>query len=290
MNNLPRISVLTPSFNSSHTIRDTLESVASQGYPNLEHIVVDGGSTDGTIEILKQALALNWISEKDSGIYDAVNKGILRSTGDIIGVLNSDDCYRPGALQKVGEAFANHPEWDALFGDIVYIDAEGREIYRRREAKYDYNVLRLSRVCYVIHPTLFVRRKVHEELGTYRHREYPRCADYDFILQLGKHRRNVGHVREFLADFRYHQFGQTSDLRVTASMEGERQRIFAEHGVPAGSYGQALRFIMIARRQIQKLFYRGTVDLRRGSNILKRHRFEKGAFTTNIPMETIKNG
>ncbi|HKQ37605.1 MAG TPA: glycosyltransferase family 2 protein [Verrucomicrobiae bacterium] len=290
MSKLPSISVITPTFNSARTLRQTLQSVREQGYSNVEHLVIDGGSTDATIEILKQAPAVKWISEKDFGIYDAVNKGILRSTGEIIGILNSDDRYRSGALLKVGEAFAMHPEWDALFGDIVYIDAEGHEIYRRREAKYDYDVLRLSRVCYISHPTLFVRRRVHDQLGAYRNEEYPRCADYDFILQLGKHRLRVGHLREFLADFRYHEFGQTSDLRVIASMEGERQRIFSEHGVPGGRYGQVLRLMMIAGRQLQKLLYRGTIDWRRGTSILKRHRFEKGAFSTNIPMETIKDG
>ena len=283
----PKISVVTASFNSSRTIRETLRSVVEQEYPNLEHLVIDGGSTDETLDILKQHPHLIWTSEKDGGIYDAMNKGIRRAAGEVVGTLNSDDCYCPGALRKVGEAFAAHPEWDALFGDVVFVDARGDEIYRRREAKYDYDVLRFSGVCYVIHPTLFVRKRVYEELGLYRHAEYLRCADYDFILQLGKQGRRVGHLREFLANFRYHEYGQSSDLRVLASMDRERQRIQAEHGAPPGARGRWLRTAMRAKRQIQKLLYRGTLDRRPGDRILKKHLHAEGKFSSNIPSETL---
>ena len=86
----------------------------------MEHIVVDGGSTDGTIEILKSAPRLIWVSEKDEGHYHAMDKGTRMASGDVVAILNSDDCYRPGVLSEVAAAFAKHPEWDALFGDLVY--------------------------------------------------------------------------------------------------------------------------------------------------------------------------
>src|SRR5688572_24634649 len=108
---LPKISVITPCFNSIQTIAETLQSVTEQRYPNLEHLVIDGGSTDGTVDLLKRASGLTWISEKDAGIYDAMNKGIRRASGEVIGILNSDDRYRPDALWKVGEAFAAHRDW-----------------------------------------------------------------------------------------------------------------------------------------------------------------------------------
>lgn len=287
MKALPKISVVTACFNSSRTIRETLRSVAEQNYPNLEHLLIDGGSSDGTIQILKETPHVIWTSEKDGGIYDAMNKGIRRATGDVIGTLNSDDSYRPNALLRVGEAFAAHPEWDALFGDIIYVDAEGREIYRRREAKYDYDVLRYSGVCYVSHPTLFVRKRTYDELGLYRHSEYLRAADYDFILQLGKHRKRVGHVREFLANFRFHEYSQSADLRVLASVARERERILAEHGVRPGLRGRLLRTATRAKRQLQKLFYRGAIDLRPGVSILKKHLHPEGKFSSNIPSETL---
>src|SRR5262245_16470377 len=186
MSQLPRISVITPSFNSIRTIRDTIESVRTSDYPDWEHIVVDGGSKDGTVEFLKEYPHLRWVSEKDEGHYHAMNKGIAMAKGDVVNILNADDCLRPGALRVVGEAFAAHPEWDALFGDIQYVGSQGDEIYRRQEARYDFNVLRYGAVCYVIHQTLFVRKAVHDRLGVYRHKDFLNCCDYEFILRLGK--------------------------------------------------------------------------------------------------------
>src|SRR5436309_20079 len=100
-----KISVVTPSYNSRQTIRATLQSVVSQDYPHLEHIVVDGGSTDGTLEILKLFPELVWVSEKDEGHYHAMDKGTRMATGQVVAVLNADDCYRPGVLSEVGKAF-----------------------------------------------------------------------------------------------------------------------------------------------------------------------------------------
>src|SRR6516162_3251821 len=114
MSSLPKISIVTPSFNSIHTIRATIASVARQDYPNLEHIVVDGGSTDGTIEVLRNTPHLIWVSEKDEGHYHAMDKGSRMASGDVVAILNADDCYRPGVLAEVGAAFGEHPNWDAL--------------------------------------------------------------------------------------------------------------------------------------------------------------------------------
>src|SRR5262245_41431170 len=117
---LPKISIVTPSFNSAHTIRFTLESVATQDYSNVEHIVVDGGSTDGTLDILKEYPRLLSVSEKDEGHYHAMDKGSLMATGDVVAILNADDCYRPGVLRQVAAAFDKRPKWDGLFGDVVF--------------------------------------------------------------------------------------------------------------------------------------------------------------------------
>src|ERR1041385_1730228 len=131
MSALPKISVITPSFNSIHTIRDTIESVRAQNYPDVEHIVMDGGSKDGTVELLREYPHLRWVSEKDEGHYHVMNKGIQASKAAVVEILNSDDCVRPGALAIVGQAFAKHPEWERLFGDLIFVDALNKEIYRR---------------------------------------------------------------------------------------------------------------------------------------------------------------
>ena len=285
MSALPKISVITPSFNSIHTIRETIESVRAQQYPHLEHIVMDGGSKDGTVELLREYPHLQWVSEKDEGHYHAMNKGIQASTGEIIEILNSDDCLRPGALAAVGQAFAEHPDWDALFGDVVFVDGKSREIYRREEAIYDYDVMRFSGVGYVIHPALFVRKSVHDRLGLYQHERFLNAGDFAFELELGRSQCRVGHVPALLINYRYHEFGQSADQRIIANTTREVQIARREHGVPDGWRGRVLRAVYRARRQWQKLRYRGRCDLVPGTWILRKHLKHKTSFTSNIPQE-----
>jgi glycosyltransferase involved in cell wall biosynthesis len=287
MSVLPKISVITPSFNSIHTIRETIESVRAQDYACWEHIVVDGGSSDGTVDVLREYRDVRWISEKDEGHYHAMNKGIAMATGEIVNILNADDCLRPSALSVVGNAFASHPDWDALFGDIAYVDGKGEEIYRREEAIFDYDVLRYSGVCYVIHQTLFVKKSVHDRLGVYKYKEFLNCCDYDFILELGRSKCLVGHVASLLVNYRYHDHGQSADLRVTRNMAREGAIIRRAHGVPARARGKVLRAYYRLKRQAQKLRYRGKFDLVPGSWILKKHMKERTSFTSNIPMEKL---
>jgi len=282
MPRLPKISVITPSFNSIHTIRETIESVEAQDFPNCEHLIIDGGSTDGTLDVLREYPRLKWTSEKDEGHYHAMNKGVERASGEVVTILNADDCYRPGALRTVAEAFGNHPDWDGLFGDIVYVDAVGCEIYRREEAMFDYDILRLSGICYVIHQTLFVKKSVHDALGLYRHKEFLNCCDYDFILRLGRAQCRIGHVPALLVNYRYHSYGQSADLRVTRNMARELLAIRREHGFPAGWRGQAVAAFARVKRQWQKLCYRGKFDLIPGRWILRKHMKERTSFSSRI--------
>jgi glycosyltransferase involved in cell wall biosynthesis len=284
---LPKISVVTPTFNSINTLRETIESVRSQNYPYLEHLVIDGGSKDGTLELLKEYPSLRWISEKDEGHYYAMNKGIQMASGEIINILNADDCYRPGVLEKVGRAFAEHSDWDGLFGDIVYVDGQSQEIYRRKEALFDYNVLRFSRVCYVIHQTLFVRKAVHDRLGIYRSKDFLNSCDFDFILRMGRARCRIGHLPEFLINYRYHQHGQSADLRVNRNMARECALILREHVVPGGIWGVTLLALYRGKRQFQKLRYRGGLDLVPGTWVLRKHMQAKTSFTSNIPVDKL---
>jgi glycosyltransferase involved in cell wall biosynthesis len=286
---LPKISVITPSFNSIHTIRETIESVRSQNYPHCEHIVIDGGSTDGTVELLKEYPHLIWVSEKDEGHYHAMNKGILRATGEVVNILNADDCYRPGALYAVGEAFQRHPDWDALFGDIQYVNGEGRDIFRRKEACYDFNVLRYA-VGYVIHQTLFVRKPIHDRIGLYRHKDFLNCCDYEFILRLGRQGCRVGHVPRALINYRYHAHGQSADMRVTRNMLRETAIISKEYGRPDGWRRPVYRTVFRLKRQWQKLVCRGRIDLVPGNWILrwKKEMKSQTSFTSNIDMEKLE--
>jgi glycosyltransferase involved in cell wall biosynthesis len=289
MGQQPSISVITPSFNSIHTLRETIESVRAQDRCEWEHLIIDGGSTDGTIDILKEYPHLKWISEPDEGHYHAMNKGIERATGEVVTILNADDCYRPGALGAVAEAFRKHPDWDGLFGDIVYVDGGGKEIYRREEALFDYDILRFSGVCYVIHQTLFVKKAVHERLGLYRYKNFLNCCDYDFILELGRAKRRIGHVPALLVNYRYHENGQSADLRVTRNMAVESLMIRKAHGFPDGWKGKLLQCYYRGKRQWQKVRYRGTCDLVPGKWILKKHMREQTSFSSRI-LDKLESG
>ncbi len=286
MPDLPRISVVTPSFNSVATIAATIQSVLRQDYPNWEHIVMDGGSNDGTIALLQRYPRLVWGSEKDEGHYHAMNKGIARATGDVVVILNADDCFRAGVLGRVAEAFQKHPDWDALFGDVVFVDGAGREIYRRQEAGYDYNVL-LYGVDYICHQTLFVRKAVYDRLGLYRHKEFLNSADYEFKLRLGRQGCRVGHLPEVLVDYRYHAQGQSADLRIIRNMIQEAVLIRREHGNPGGWRAACLRIAFKAKRQFQKLRIRHTCDLIPGTWRLKSHLRDKTQFSSNAGLDKL---
>ena len=280
----PKFTIVTASYNSIHTIRETIESVRSQDFKDWEHLVMDGGSKDGTLELLKEYPHLKWQSEKDEGHYHAMNKGIERAQGEILLMLNADDCLRPDILRKVAEAFDRHPDWDAAFGDIIYVDGDGNEIYRREEALYDYDVLRLTGVCYVIHQTLFVKKSLHNRLGLYRCKEFFNSCDYEFILRMGREKAVVGHISEYIVNYRYHVNGQSADLRVIRNMARESAIIRREHGCDDGPLASVLRVAMRGKRQFQKLIYRGKLDLVPGTWKTRRHMREKTEFTSNIPI------
>jgi glycosyltransferase involved in cell wall biosynthesis len=282
-----KISVVTPTFNSIATLRETIESVLAQDYNNWEHIVIDGGSTDGTTDLLRSYPHLQWFSEKDQGHYHAMNKGIERASGEIIAILNGDDCYRMGALGKVATAIGEKPEWDALFGDVVYVDGQGGEIFRREEAAYDYDVLRFGSVCYVIHPTLFVKKSIYERIGMYRYGKFLNCCDVDFILRLGQHGCRVGHVPEFLVNYRFHEHGQSADRRVAENTKREYLIIRKEHGFPGGAAGKLLELFARVKRQFQKAIYRRKVDIVPGKWSLRRHMREKASFSSNIGVDKL---
>jgi glycosyltransferase involved in cell wall biosynthesis len=269
------------------TLRETIESVLIQDYKNWEHIVFDGGSTDGTVDLLRSYSHLQWVSEKDSGHYDAMNKGIKRASGDVVAILNSDDCYRPNALSEVASAFGKHADWDALFCDVVYIDGEGREIFRREEARYDYDILRFGNVCYVIHPALFLKKTVHDRIGLYRYDKYLNCCDVDLILRLGQEHCRVGHIPRLLVNYRLHEHGQSADRRVSENMKREYLAIRKEHGFPGGSMGKFLELYAKVKRQLQKLFYRGKLDLIPGKLFLRKHMRDKTTFSSNIGIDRL---
>jgi glycosyltransferase involved in cell wall biosynthesis len=187
---LPSITIVTASLNSERTIAATLRSVRVQDYAgDLEHVVVDGGSTDGTLEIVRAA-GLRFVSEPDRGLTDALNKGIAMARGEVVGSLNSDDAYLPGALGRVGAAFAAHPEVEWITGRCPIVDDQGNEI-RRGVTRYKEAFLRRHSYArhlvhnYISAPATFVRRSALAAVGGYDER-FRYSADYDMWLKLGR--------------------------------------------------------------------------------------------------------
>ena len=281
-----KLSIVTPCYNSIHTIRETIESVAHQNYTHVEHIVVDGGSADGTLEVLKEFPHLRWISEKDEGHYHAMNKGIQMATGDAIAILNADDCYCDGILAKVAIAFEAHPEWDALFGDHIFVDGEGKEIFRREEARWDPQVVRFG-YGIGLHQSYFIRKRTYDRLGLLRHKEFKNCCDIDFLNRMARAGSQVGHIPEYVVLYRFHQHGQSADKRVEANMQRECARIRKENGVPGGLLGWCLFSYARAKRQFQKLMLLGKCDLIPGRWLLRKHMQPRTEFSSNIGVDKL---
>lgn len=281
-----KLSIVTPTLNSIRTIRETLESVARQDYPHVEHIVVDGGSTDGTLELVKSSPRLRWISEKDEGHYHAMNKGIAMAQGDTVGILNADDCYCEGILAKVAAAFQAHAGWDALFGDFIFVDGAGREIYRREEACWDPQIVRFG-IGMALHQALFVRKATYDRLGLLRHKDFKNACDMEFLMRMAKAKCQVGHIREYVVRYRYHQYGQSADKRIVANMGAETTRIRREYGVPVGWVGRLLCYYARAKRQAEKLVLLGKCDVVPGRWLLRKHMREQSEFSSNIELDKL---
>ncbi|ASU36813.1 glycosyltransferase family 2 protein [Mucilaginibacter xinganensis] len=177
-----KISLITVSFNAESTISYCIESILRQKYPNLEYIIIDGGSTDGTVRVIekyKHHLSL-FISEPDKGIYDAMNKGITLATGDVVGLLNADDFFADDTvLNAIADAFKKN-DIDALYGDLNYINKAGRVIRKWRAGEFTSKSFNLGWM--PPHPTLYCKRSLFEKLGLYS-LNYGTAADYELMLR-----------------------------------------------------------------------------------------------------------
>lgn len=204
------ISVVTPSYNQGHFIKQTLDSVLCQDYRNVEHIIMDGGSTDDTLAVL-QAYGdprLTWKSERDNGQSDAINKGLRQAKGDILAYLNSDDVYLPGTLDHVAAYFEAHPDIDVLYGSCYTIDAAGQRIEPAYHAK-PINVRQfLTKRFKLPQQAAFWRRHVTEQIGFFDESLHYRM-DFDYWLRMLIAGLKFAPCAEFLAEFRVHDSSKT---------------------------------------------------------------------------------
>ena len=203
-----KISIITPSFNQGQFIEQTIQSVLSQDYPNIQYIIMDGGSTDNTLSILKKYKGkLTWFSRKDKGQSDAINKGLQLVTGDIVAWLNSDDYYLPGTLNKVTEYFELHKEAQWVSGDYLVINEKGKEIHSfvcwyKRILSHFSSFFTLSFTNYINQPSTFWRKSFQNQLNLLNE-ELSYCMDYDLWLRFMK-QSPVHIIRSPLSAFRVH--------------------------------------------------------------------------------------
>jgi len=202
-----KVSVITPSLNQALFIEHTILSVKSQSYPNIEHIVIDGRSTDETIQILKKYHHLIWLSEPDKGQPDAINKGFKLASGDIIAWLNSDDLYEPNIMSSVVHEFKNDTAIDMIYGNCNYIDESDKVLFAYIPPSF--NLKRLINSCYnyIPQPTVFYKKSVLQEMGLLD-TNYSYAFDYDFFIRMGQKYR-IKKVDLTLASYRKHSLTKT---------------------------------------------------------------------------------
>jgi len=212
-----KISIITVCHNAESTIKDCIESVKSQNYTNLEYIVIDGGSTDKTINIVNNyAHYVNYfISEPDRGIYDAMNKGINLATGDIVGMLNADDYFADNSvLSNIADAFGKYNA-DIIYGDLDYINAKGLVVRKWRSGQISRRKLEFGWM--PPHPTFYCKRYLFKQFGPYR-LDYGTAADYELMIRyLYINKLTVHYLKKIIIKMK---LGGKSNKNITARVKG----------------------------------------------------------------------
>ncbi|WP_224994875.1 glycosyltransferase family 2 protein [Cesiribacter sp. SM1] len=221
-----KISIITVVYNNVNTLRDTIESVLSQDYADIEYIIVDGKSTDGTVELVQSYgnRIQKFISEKDEGLYDAINKGISIASGEIIGLLHSDDLFhKTTALRQVVEAFRQQ-QVDSVYADLHYVDKNDTWKVIRNWRSGNYHRESFRRGWMPPHPTFYVRRSIYETYGLYD-TAFKSAADYELMLRyLYKHNISTHYIQETLIDMRV---GGTSNHSILNRLRANREDYIA---------------------------------------------------------------
>lgn len=240
------LSIVTSTYNSAATVRDTFDSVLSQTYKNYEYWVIDGGSKDNTLDIIKEYEPkfegrMKWVSERDKGIYDAMNKGFMKSTGDVLMLINSDDLFaRPDVLQLVNDKFEQNPDVDGVYADLYYVSQHNvQNIVRVWETG---NQRPFAKGWLPAHPTFYIKREVYLKYG-YFDLSYPLAADFELMLRfVDGHGIKLTYLEEHLVRMRLG--GATSkNLKNIYKQNVECYRAFRKNGVKNSPFYIVYRFL-----------------------------------------------
>ena len=242
-----KISLITATYNSAETLCDTLQSVLNQTFKDVDYIIIDGNSKDNTIDIVKEFEPkfegrLRWISEKDKGIYDAMNKGVKMAQGEVVGILNSDDFFASdNVLEKVNAAFAENPTIEGVYADVRYVDWNDTGKTVRMFSGKDF---KREKICWgqmPPHPSFYVKRECYDKFGLYS-LDYPICADYDmFVKMIWLGNIKTLYINDIFVNMRS---GGTSSngLKVHRKIMKERMRCIREHNLPSNFFKQVSRY------------------------------------------------
>lgn len=247
MKTLTKISLITITYNSEKTLVDTIQSVLNQTYPNIEYIIVDGASKDKTVSIIKEyepyfGERMKWISEPDKGLYDAMSKGIRMATGDVVGILNSDDFFTSKeVLQQVANAFIQDEKPDAVYGDVHFVHPENlnkcvryysSKVFRRSLMKLGFMPA---------HPSFYLRRECFEKYGLYK-TDYKIAADFEFLLRvIYKEKIKTQYLPIDMVTMRTGG-ASTSGIKSHLKIMKEHLRAFRENGIYTNMLLLSLRY------------------------------------------------
>lgn len=244
-----KISIITVCFNSKEFIKDTIESVFNQSYPEIEYIIVDGGSNDGTVDILKSYNGKidQWVSEPDSGIYDAMNKGIRMATGDVVGIVNSDDFFhRRDSIAAVAKCFREN-EVESVFADILFVKRDNPEKLIRYYSSKSFRPWKMKFGFMPAHPTFFTFKSTFEKYGYYD-TSFSIAADFEIMVRFFlKHKLSFKYINMDLMKMRVGGVS-TSSIKSTIIINKENLRALRKHGFYSN-------FLLLFSRYVIKIFH-----------------------------------
>ena len=251
---LPKISLITPSYNQGQYLENTLKSVLDQNYPNLEYIVIDGGSQDHSVDIIEKysSQLTYWISEPDQGQTDALQKGFSKATGDILGWLCSDDILQPNTLSEVAQFFGKNPDAQIVYGDSLWIDPKGNLIRPRKEHSFSRYILLYSHN-FISQPSTFWTRQVYEQVGGLDSK-FDVAMDADLWLRFSEV-AELHHVQKLWSCMRIYPEQKT--YRLFERREAEKKQLRERY------YGSEPNWLVASKRAVAK-FQRTTLKLSSG--------------------------